>query len=172
MPDILPIVEHLKHTAAGLRAMAEACAPERWRDAPRPGAWSAAEVIAHLTMVEDSTLAGADKALRHGPRKVTLWQRLHPPVSIVQRRLPRVKSPLPLDLNLLGGKLEMLNGYAARRVRSLALVAETKDRDLSKHYWRHPFFGMLDFYEWFWLIGHHEIRHTKQIREIVGSFQK
>ncbi len=172
MPDILPIIERLKLTAVDLRRTAEAVSAERWQDAPGAGRWSAAEVICHLTSVEDRVLAGADKALRKGPVDVPLWKRLHPPIAIIERRIPRAKSPVPLEPHLLGGKLEMLNNYAARRVRSLALLEQTKDQDLSKHYWRHPLLGMLNFYEWFRMVAHHEVRHTKQIREIVDFFQK
>ena len=66
----------------------------------------------------------------------------------------------------------MLADLAALRRRTLALLQDNGDRDLSAHRWKHPFFGYLNFYEWFKLIAHHEARHTKQIREIVDFFHR
>jgi len=46
------------------------------------------------------------------------------------------------------------------------------ERDLSKYRMPHPFLGILNMYEWFQLIASHEIRHSKQMREISGTLPK
>jgi hypothetical protein len=61
-----------------------------------------------------------------------------------------------------------------REVRkgTLALLEETRNRDLSAYRWRHPFLGSLNAYEWFSFLGSHQIRHEKQMREIAASLPK
>lgn len=66
----------------------------------------------------------------------------------------------------------MLARLRAARTRTRAFLEETAGRDLRAYYWPHPFFGPLNFYDWFRTMAHHEVRHTKQLREIVEFFQK
>lgn len=78
----------------------------------------------------------------------------------------RLKSPVPLDASLLAEKETMLGMLRDARERTFAFLSETKNRDLSAYYWRHPFLGMLSTYEWIEMLAAHQIRHAKQIREI------
>lgn len=171
MRDVTPIIQRLNSVRARLESAAHSVPPDLWRKTPRPSAWSAAEVIAHLTMVEGAITEGAIKLLRGGPRSVSLWKRFHLPVWLAEWRGIRVKTPIPLDLTLLAEKEAMLARLAGLRHRTLALLEENRDRDLSAYRRPHPFFGSLNFYQWFEVVAHHEARHTKQIREIVESFQ-
>jgi hypothetical protein len=52
MVEITPILQKLKAARVALLDTAQAVPCDCWREAARPGAWSAGEVIAHLTMVE------------------------------------------------------------------------------------------------------------------------
>ncbi|PYU15345.1 MAG: hypothetical protein DMG29_07165, partial [Acidobacteria bacterium] len=61
MADIVPILEHLARARGGLLSAADAVSRSVWQTPPRSGAWSAAEVIAHLTMVETRITNGAAK---------------------------------------------------------------------------------------------------------------
>jgi len=36
----------------------------------------------------------------------------------------------------------------------------------------HPFLGTLNLCEWFQMIASHQIRHTKQMREIAAAYRK
>ncbi len=58
------------------------------------------------------------------------------------------------------------------REKTLAFMNETRECDLSAYRWPHPFFGSLNLYDWFRTIAHHEVRHTKQIREIIAAIQE
>ncbi len=66
----------------------------------------------------------------------------------------------------------MLSRLAELRLRTLALLEGNRNRELGAYRWPHPFFGSLNFYDWFNVMAYHEARHTKQIREIVDSFQE
>jgi hypothetical protein len=84
----------------------------------------------------------------------------------------RLKTPIPVDPQLLCGKEAMLAELREVRRHTLALIEETKDRDLNAYRWQHPFMGSLNAYEWFLLLGSHQIRHEKQMREIAQSLPK
>lgn len=172
MRDIAPIVERLTRCRAGLEASLAPFTAENWQKAPGPGRWSAAEVIAHVSMVEDNITTKAEKVVGAEPRLVSFRERLHVPVAIVKWRGIKRKSPIPLDPALLKSKEEMLASLTALRRRSVALLEENRERNLSAYHWRHPFFGYLNYYTWFKLMALHEVRHTKQIREIVDIFHR
>lgn len=172
MPDVPRIIRRLDTARAGLEAAANAVPANFWQKPPRAGTWSAAEVIAHLTMVEGAITDGAIRLLRDAPRRVPLWKRLHLPPRLAGWRGMRAKTPIPLDPKLLAEREEMLARLGSLRRRTLGLLEETRDRELSAYRWPHPFFGSLNFYQWFEVVAYHEARHTRQLREIVETFQE
>jgi hypothetical protein len=163
---------HLERCRAELQAAAKAVPEEVWQKCPAGGGWSAAEVVAHVLMVEQAITDGARKLIAVEPRRFSLRERLHPPLQLAAWRGVKRQSPIPLDRSLLGGREAMLERLAECRCRTLALVDENRSRDLRRWRWRHPFFGALNYYEWFRVVGYHDLRHAKQIREIVDSFRK
>jgi hypothetical protein len=66
---------------------------------------------------------------------------------------------------------ESLQGFSAARNRTLRFIADSGSRDLRPFRRNHPFLGSLDLYDWLRLLAYHEIRHTKQLREIGRNFQ-
>jgi len=170
--DLTPILSRLDSSRAALLEISQAVPENRWREAPRPEAWSAGEVIAHLTMVESRVVEGARKIVAAAPIATPLWKCAHLPVWLAEWRGFRVKTPVPLDKSLLGDKQPMLENLAALRRRTLEFLEENRKRDLSPYRFPHPFFGSLNVYDWFRMIAHHEARHTRQVREIVELFQR
>lgn len=55
------------------------------------------------------------------------------------------------------------------RARVLSAVESAHDVDLSKASFPHPFFGPLTGYQWLVLIAQHELRHLKQMKEILNA---
>ena len=166
MEDLSPIFEQLKRARAGLESAAAPISDDFWQRQPRPGRWSAAEVVAHLTMVENKVNQSAGKVIRHSPRPMPIWQRVHLPPWFVKYRLVRFKTPVPLDPSLVSAKSNMLSQLTFARKQSLALLEQVMDRDMSVYWWKHPLLGQLNFYDWYRMLAHHEVRHTKQLREI------
>ncbi len=169
MRDLNAILTHLNQTRAGLLAVLETIPAERWRKQPPQGGWSAAEVIAHLTMVEQAILGGAERVLQKEPTPISLWKRVHIPPMVSEWRTFKRQTPIPLDPALLDEKQAMLDRFQALRQRTLAFIETNQHRDLSRWRYPHPFFGSLNIYSWLRNIYHHEIRHTKQLREIARS---
>ncbi|HYL64168.1 MAG TPA: DinB family protein [Candidatus Methylomirabilis sp.] len=151
---------------------ADSVTGEAWKASSGDGRWSAAELIAHLIQVERGVIAKADRIVQHPPRRIPLLKRLHLPIAVVEVRVVKRKSPVPLAPELLRDKEDMLGDLRGARERTLAFLAETSGRDLAEYYWPHPALGMLNVYGWMRFLGSHEIRHAKQLREIVHDLRK
>jgi len=167
MMNLKPVVERLARARARLLSVVDPIPAGLWNRRPEPDCWSAAEVIAHLTMVESAVLKGARKLFATEPKPVPFWRRLHIPPVVNLSRVIRVKTPLPLDPALLAAKEPMLECFSALRAETLAFLEANGDRDLRRWRWPHPFFGSLNGVGWFKMIAYHEARHTKQLREIA-----
>ena len=172
MPSLQSAVEKLNRAQQGLLAAADAVPATDWSTLPHANSWSAAHVIAHLCQVERSVLGYADRVIRKTPLHIPYMQRFHVPFLVVEKRLVRRKSPIPIDAELLRDKETMLAELRSVRGRTLLFLDETHGRDLSAYYWPHPFLGKLNFYNWFTFIAVHQIRHTKQMVEIAKNLPK
>lgn len=172
MRSLVPIFERLAGAQTIFFRAADAIPAEQWAAKPSAKEWSAAELVAHLVMVERAVLGGADRITQKKPIPVPLLKRMHLPLWLVETRLVRRKSPLPLDPTLLGTKEEMLGELRSVRERTHAFLEETKGRNLSAYCWPHAFIGMLNVYEWFEMIAAHQVRHAKQMREIRARLPK
>ena len=172
MRPLDPILEKLSCAQTAFFRAADSVSPEQWKTKPKADEWSAAELVAHLVTVERAIIGGADRITQKIPKPIPFLKRFHFPMWLVESRIIRRKSPIPLDPSLLNTKEEMLGELRAARERTLAFLEETSKRDLSTYCWPHPFLGMLNGYEWFELIASHEIRHTKQMREITARLPK
>jgi hypothetical protein len=172
MPSIEAIANKLARAQVALLRAADAVTAEEWKSSPGNGAWSAGELVAHLIMVERGIVGKADRVAQKSAKPVSFLKRLHLPLALAESRLIRLKTPIPLDPQLVRGKEAMLAELRNVRERSLAFLYETKNRDLSEYIWRHPFIGNLNLYEWFEMIAAHELRHTKQMQEIAAALPK
>jgi hypothetical protein len=144
----------------------------QWNRKPGADKWSTAEIVAHLVMVERAIIGGADRITRKNPQKVPFLKRFHLPLWLVETRVIRRKTPIPLDPSLLGDKETMLAELRDARERTLSFLEETESRDLSAYCWPHLFIGVLNVYEWFEIIAAHQLRHAKQVKEIAEWLPK
>jgi len=166
MPDLRPTLVRLVLAQQNFLRAADAVESSAWDTQPKPGSWSAAELVAHLCQVERGVVAYADRVIRKPPLRIPFYRRFHLPLALVQRPIIKRKTPIPLDPELLAPKETMLAETRGIRERTFAFLDETNGRDLSAYCWPHPFLGRLNFYEWFEMLASHQIRHTKQMAEI------
>lgn len=171
MPDIAPILKHLHATRQQFLAAIASVPDGRWQESPRPGAWSAAEVVAHVTLVERAINKNANRILSAPPASIPLRKRLHLPIWISTWRFFRVRTSVRLKPELIGDKNELSASLTAARKLTTDFLEANRDRDLSDYCAPHPFLGNLSLYKWYRFIAYHEERHRKQIREIVETFQ-
>ncbi|MGB2672552.1 MAG: DinB family protein [Candidatus Acidiferrum sp.] len=171
-PRLDSLIANLAKAQSGFLCAVDAIPMERWKTKPSEGRWSAAELVAHLIMVERAVIGKADRLAQKTPKRVSFLKRIHLPMVLAEVRLIRLKSPIAVDAGMLRDKEAMLAELREVRERSVAFLEETKGRDLSEYCWAHPALGTLNTYGWIRLIAAHEIRHTKQIREISRSLPK
>jgi hypothetical protein len=169
---LAPILKKLADAQSRMLSTADEVPSDQWRTPPKNGGWCAAEIIAHLIMVERSVVGSADRVVQHPPRRFTRLQRLHFPLVLVEARIVKRQSPLPVDPEMLSEKEIMLAQLRDIRERMLAFLDETKERNLGEYRWRHPFLGSLSAYEWFEMVARHELRHEKQMRKIAVGYRK
>jgi hypothetical protein len=167
--NLTRLIGKLERSREGLEAAARAIPGAHWRTPPAEGAWSAAEVVAHITMVETLMTGAAAKIAKKPPAVVPFLKRFHIPVAVVAWRNVRVKSPVPLDTLLLDDREVMLSRLAEQRRRTMAVLEADRGTDLRRIRVQHPLLGSLHYYDWFRTLGLHDIRHTKQLREIMQS---
>jgi len=170
MTSLQPIRKKLARSQTAFFRAADAIPGEKWHNCPGLNQWSAAELVAHLVVVERGVVTNADRLTQRAPIPVS-FPRLHFPMWLVEARVIRRKSPVPLDESLMAEKEAMLAGLRGMRERTLAFISETERRDLSAYCWRHPFLG-INLYEWLEMIAAHQLRHTKQIREIEAKLSR
>lgn len=128
--------------------------------------------MGHLITIERAIIRSADKLLQKPPKSVPFYKRFHVPMAVVESRLIRRKTPISTDSQMVREKEAMLAELREVRERTLAFIEETRGRDLSRYSMPHAFLGTLNAYEWLQMIASHEIRHTKQMREIAGVLPK
>ncbi len=171
MADVEEIRRLLQESLAGLCASLEPVSEEEWKKQPAAGGWSCGEICAHLAQVEARITAAAEKLLSAEPKRRPLLRRPHLPLWLVEYRLVRRQSPVPLDPAMVLEKQPSLDRLRASRERTLLLLSANESRDLSGYGWRHRVLGHLSFYEWMRTIAKHEIRHTKQVMDLRRSAQ-
>lgn len=146
--------------------------------APPPrGGWAAAHVVEHVARVETRIQQGARKVLEHGSDDRPSWYdpllKLPMRSGVVQFvRVRAVRGADPLADGGVAGmsRAQLLERLATVRAATIGLLGETRDRDLSRIYMRHPYFGAFpvrDFLAW---SAWHEERHRKQLARILGAF--
>lgn len=172
MKNLAPIFDFLKTSRAQFIAAADEIPDQNWLQSPAPNVWSPAEVVAHVGMVEETIIHRCQKVLGSEPRAIAPWRKIHPPLALATWRRKKVASPIPLDPSRVCSREKAYTALDATRAASLSFMKSLGDRDLRRYRFPHPIFGSLGVYEWYRFIGYHELRHRKQIRELVEIFHR
>jgi uncharacterized damage-inducible protein DinB len=130
------------------------------------GEWSIAEVVHHLCLVEERVVKELEKELAKPPRQLSFVRRLVP-TSIVASRLIRVKAPKAMNPVNPPGKDDCVANYNAVRARLKDLYSQHGDKRLEQTIFKHPFLGEINGLATISFVGYHEVRHYKQICEVL-----
>jgi hypothetical protein len=101
------ILEKLSCAQTAFFMAADSVSPAQWKTKPKADEWSAAELVAHLVTVERAIIGGADRITQKIPKPIPFLKRFHFPMWLVESRIIRRKSPIPLDPSLLNTKEEI-----------------------------------------------------------------
>ena len=144
--------------------------PELYSQRPTPGEWSVAENVHHLRLVEDRVIKELEGALARPPQRVGFLRRFIP-TSIVSVRLIRVKAPKAMNPFNAPAKEVAIENFDRTR-ESLKTLCATHGSDRFRNLvFKHPFLGEIDGVATVSFIGYHELRHYKQIREVLTKLR-
>lgn len=138
---------------------------------PAEKEWSIAEIVHHLCLVEERVIKELETELANPPRRVGLLRRLIP-TSIVASRLLRVKAPRAVNPLDPPTRAEVIANYDAVRSRLKDLCSTQGPNRLKQVVFKHPFLGEIDGTATISFIGYHELRHYKQIREVIKKLHR
>ena len=142
---------------------------------PSEGAWSVAEILDHLGIVESGVARlitkRAGKAREAGLGEETSTESVLASFDQHSAKLATMKmqSPVTVEPRANADPKEALDGLQTSRQSLRAAVVAADGLSLSKIKHTHPFLGELDLYQWLIFIGQHEARHRKQIERTLNS---
>jgi uncharacterized damage-inducible protein DinB len=138
---------------------------------PSENEWSVAEIIHHLSLVEQYVLNSLQQSLAQPPQRLPFLRRLVP-TRVVAFRLIRVKAPRPVQPLQPPPRDRLIENFNATRANLKALCEQQGSARLRQVIFKHPFLGPLDGTATVSFIGYHEVRHGKQIREVLKKLNR
>ena len=175
-PRTEDILNHLEASRATLRDAVDAVPHSLRETRPDPDRWSVAEVLEHLTRVEEQLTRLLAAKLAEARMNGVLG-----PEEATGRVTDSIDSGLLLDRRrritagervLPRGEMDSttaLAGLDKTRANLRELVISHDGLNLGVVSFPHPVLGVIDGYQWFTFIGTHEARHAAQIREIGAT---
>ena len=172
--SVAEILEAIDETRKRLCHKVEALSPAQETFRPSPDAWSIAEIIEHLAIMEERMFRLFVMMVKKADStEVQAGGRGFRPVSIDQHveRSLKEKYVAPETVRP-SGNLRIEDSLARMR-RSRAQLHELRPKleavDLASITYPHPAFGPLDISQWLAFIGVHEDRHLRQIESVMSS---
>jgi hypothetical protein len=166
--EITTASRHLSVTRGFLLESVCGLSPAQWDFKPASDAWSAAENMEHIVLIESrihAIIEGMNEAsgsLPEGDRRETDEFILNQ----IPKRSRKVSASESVWPTGRWGGPEALQQFAQCREQSLRLLVT---RQLRAHAFPHPLFGPWDGYQWLLAAASHGARHTEQIREVKAD---
>ena len=165
------ILKRLDATRQNLLDTVSPLPPQLFSQRPADTEWSVAEIVHHLHLVEELVIRQMEKELQKPPQQIGMLRKLIP-VSIVSLRLTRVKAPkaaTPLEPPAKDENIAELN---STRAKLKELCTKQGEARLKKIIFMHPVLGQIDGTQTVSFVGYHELRHYKQIRDVLKRLSK
>lgn len=171
-PRLAGVMDYAERARTELMATV-AAVPVLLREArPTEEAWSVAEILEHLVMVERGVaklvamkageLRAQPSPLEEAPDMI--------PVALARFAVDRSTKVNAPERVVPRGEMsaeEALEALGKTREQLVEQVRASDGLALSTVSHPHPIFGPLDVYEWIHMTGWHELRHAEQIREVA-----
>jgi hypothetical protein len=138
------------------------------------GVWSAREIIEHLAKTEDSLTKLIERLLvaAEAANLPPANGKIDPPVSFAaiaaQAAGRKFNAPEAIRPNGAASIAESLRQLEKSRQKLKDLRPRLEQIDLTKTEFPHPAFGKINVYYWLAFIGMHELRHLKQMNELLA----
>jgi hypothetical protein len=146
----------------------------QWNFRPSPVKWTVGETAEHIALAEGLLFGAMERALAApaNPDWETKSAGKEAKLdNLLAARVGKAQSPEPIQpLKRKMSRADIMTLLKDGRAKSLKFI-ETTDLPLKAHTLDHPFpvFGTLNAYQWFVYIPAHNLRHNKQIVEIMSN---
>ena len=169
------VLDQLVSSESRLLALLDGLTPAQWSFRETPERWSIAENVEHLAVFEDFILQAIATALTTTPAESPGPARL---AAVAAKDLlvlsvadARNATFIARDATRPNGRwpdpVDIVAHLRVARARTVAFATETH-ADLRNRFFAHIVFGDLDCYQWLLLLGHHTLRHTRQIEQVMA----
>lgn len=166
--EITTASRHLSVTRGFLLESVAGLSPAQWDFKPASDAWSAAENMEHIVLIESAIHAiieGMNEASAPSPEGDQREMD-----EFILNQIPKLSrkvkaSPQYCPTGRWSGP-EALQQFVQCREQSIRLLVS---RRLRAHVYPHPLFGPWDGYQWLLAAASHGARHTEQIREVKAD---
>jgi len=152
----------------------EKLSDEQWNFRPALFKWTVGETAEHIALSEGLLFGAMERALAApvNPDWETKTAGKDAILdNVLAARRGKAQAPEPIQpLKKKMSRAEIMTLLKEGRAKSLKFI-ETTDLPLKAHTLDHPFpiFGTLSAYQWFIYIPAHNLRHNKQIAEIMSN---
>lgn len=167
-------VKMLHDSQNELLSYIEKLSDEQWNFRPALFKWTVGETAEHIALSEGLLYGAMERALA-APVNPDWETKTAGKEAILDNLLAarkgRAQAPEPIQpLKRKMSRVEIMTMLKDGRAKSLKFI-ETTDLPLKAHTLDHPFpiFGTLSAYQWFIYIPAHNLRHNKQIAEIMSN---
>jgi hypothetical protein len=166
------VLDQLVSSELRLLALVTHLTPEQWNFREKPGRWSIAENLEHLTAFENFIMEAVQKVLSDPAEPDKREQVARKDFLVLGLANDRSTKFNAREIVRPSGrwpdKDELIAEFRKTRARTVAFAEETR-ADLRNHFFAHIAFGDLDCYQWLIVLGQHGARHAFQIEEIKAD---
>jgi len=167
------VVPYLEQTRDRVLSLARSVTPEQRSLRRSDDEWCASDLIEHIVIVEQWSLANIERALQAGHTDESRRGKGAHKDAIILHVLParntKVQAPAAFEpKNRWPDWDDLLGQFSEIRARVIDL-AQTTQADLRIHFLPHPFLKDLDCYQWLVLIASHAERHVRQAEEALAQ---
>jgi hypothetical protein len=152
----------------------EKLSDEQWNFRPAPFKWTVGETAEHIALAEGLLFGAVERALAApvNPDWETKSAGKEPILdNVLAARKGKANAPEPIQpFKRKMTRVQIMTMFKEGRAKSLKFAEQT-DLPLKAHTLDHPFpiFGTLNAYQWLLYIPAHNLRHDKQIVEIMSN---
>ena len=167
-------IKMLNDSQTELLSYVEKLSDAQWNFRPSLVKWTVGETAEHIALAEGLLYSAMERALAApvNPEWETKSAGKEAILdNLLAARKGRAQAPEPIQpLRRKMSRAEIMTMLKEGRAKSLKFI-QTTDLPLKAHTLDHPFpvFGTLNAYQWFLYIPAHNLRHNKQIAEIMSN---
>ncbi len=171
-PRIAELLAELERSRRELLETVSALAPAQRDAVPTDGAWSVAQILEHLCMVEDGGGRLISKVIKQAQELGAYESDADSILGSLDQfdlRNPTSRLEAPEQVQPTNGLTvaQAIERLQAVRERLVTALLAASGLALSVASYPHPFCGPLNGYQWTLLIALHERRHVAQIRRLA-----